>query len=75
MGVRSALQSALHKGFNQLRIKKYLKKNSRTIQKTTLECSMASNYLHCSYKYLYVDVHVLGIMGNLKMIYSIQEDV
>ena len=23
----------------------------------------------------YIDVHVLGIIGNLKMIYSIQEDV
>lgn len=73
-GRRSASNLRLHKGFNQLRIKKYLKKIPGQ-SKTTLECSMGQQLSALQLQVLIQMCMYQGIIGNLKMIYSIQEDV
>lgn len=65
----------LHKGFNQLWIKKYFKKNSRTIQKNKTWIFHVPATICIVVTSTYIDVHALGIISTLKMIYSIQEGV
>ena len=67
----------LHKGFSQLWIKNYFKKNSRTIQKKKKKTWIfhVPATIWVVVTSTYIDVYALGIISNLKMIYSIQEGV